>query len=397
VSTPEHLRDSKPEDASLKSARDPVASAEPTVAATSPSAAPSRAAATTERPVTSTTPAEPEASAQSGLQGYVANLHLPLVVVLLFLTVTLGAIGFGLRPGTDRPPPVPRSGLTLAVYEQASPTAAYVSPTSIFIDESLMQATSSVVELQLDLYAEFRSPGRATWEMLTGLSQAQPLPCPNPYSYLGTAYGNPVGSQNARATVMGQPATAAVIANLVGLRMHKTASNILGLTGQSAGSVKPGHREPLALIDLCWTSDPPLAFDGEYASAAIPTIGINTYGSGPPATLYLTRSLYFENKLENVQPVTSEYTLQAGIPFTSSDPFGWHWLGNPGTQIQLTALNIPVSQHESYLGFLSGVLFGVAGGAFVSLLQESLSPLRRRSANRSQISPAPDPGKAPST
>ena len=82
-------------------------------------------------------------------------------------------------------------------------------------------------------------------------------------------------------------------------------------------------------------------------------------------------------------PVTSEYSLQAGAPFTSSDPFGWHWLGNDAaSQIQLTAINIPVSQHEAYLGFVSGVLFGVAGGAFVALLQETLSPLRPRRGSR---------------
>jgi hypothetical protein len=43
--------------------------------------------------------------------------------------------------------------------------------------------------------------------------------------------------------------------------------------------------------------------------------------------------------------------------------------------IQVTALNIPRSQHEAYLGFISGVLFGIAGGALVLLLQEMLEPL----------------------
>jgi hypothetical protein len=320
-----------------------------------------------------------------------AKLHLPLVGVLLFLTAALSAIGFGLRPGTDRPPFVPLSNITLSVYEQVSPTAADVSPTSVFVDETLMQESPSVVELQLDLYAVFRAPGKATWDMLTDLSQGVPRPCPDPYNYLGTAYGSPVG--NANSTVMGQPVTAAVIADLVGRRVQKTASNTLGLTGQSAASVMPGQREPLALINLCWTSAAPLAFQGEYASAAIPTIYVSNFGS-PIGNLYLTRSLYFENVLENVRPVTSEYSLQAGPPFTSSDPFGWHWLGDSATQIQLTALNIPVSQHESYLGFVSGVLFGVAGGAFVSLLQETLSPLRRRTANRT---PRGESAEAPAT
>jgi hypothetical protein len=302
---------------------------------------------------------------------------------LLILTVALGAIGFGLRPGTDRPPAVPLSSITLDVYQQASPATPYVAPTGVFVDETLMQETPSVVELQLDLYAEFRSPGKAVWELGTGISQAQPRTCPDPYNYLGTAYGNPVVLQNAHATVMGQPVTAAAIANLVGRRVNRTASNVLGLMGQSAGNAIPGQIAPLALINLCWTNGAPLAFEGEYASAAVPTIDVNSLGSGPPPTLNLVRGLYFENILESVQPVTSQYSLEAGPPFTSSDPFGWHWLGDPTTQIQLTALNITVSQHEAFLGFVSGVLFGVAGGAFVSLVQETLSPLRRRQSSRS--------------
>jgi hypothetical protein len=66
----------------------------------------------------------------------------------------------------------------------------------------------------------------------------------------------------------------------------------------------------------------------------------------------------------------------------STDPFGWHWSGNPNGQIQVTALSIPQSQHETYLGFVSGVMFGVAGGALVALLQETLIPLWRSKAER---------------
>jgi hypothetical protein len=46
--------------------------------------------------------------------------------------------------------------------------------------------------------------------------------------------------------------------------------------------------------------------------------------------------------------------------------------------VQLTATNIQLSQHEAYLGFVSGVLFGVVGGAVVLILQELLEPIRIR-------------------
>ena len=101
---------------------------------------------------------------------------------------------------------------------------------------------------------------------------------------------------------------------------------------------------------------------------------------------HLTRSLCFENPIEDAVPLTAECSLQAGSLPTSSDPMGWHWAESYDGPIQLTAINISESQHETYLGFLSGVIFGVAGGAFVSLLQEALSPIRRRKHGRAGTS-----------
>ena len=95
--------------------------------------------------------------------------------------------------------------------------------------------------------------------------------------------------------------------------------------------------------------------------------------SGPDAKPVLRQLL------RNLQPVTAQYSLQAGTLPTSTDPDGWHWAAGQGNgSVQLTATNIQVSQHEAYLGFLSGVLFGVVGGAVVLILQELLEPIRIR-------------------
>jgi hypothetical protein len=88
--------------------------------------------------------------------------------------------------------------------------------------------------------------------------------------------------------------------------------------------------------------------------------------------------LYFENPLQNPQPITGEYSLQAGSLPTNTDPVGWHWSNSQGGLILLTAVNIPLAQHETYLGFISGVLFGIAGGALIALFQETLEPIRYR-------------------
>jgi hypothetical protein len=312
----------------------------------------------------------------SSLRGYLAGLHLPLVVVLFLLCVILGALGFGLRPGTDKPPPVSSSRIQLYVYQKKSPTARDIGPVRVSVDETLVQKTASTVQVQLDLFGSFSTRGQVRWDLLTGTSQSQPYSCPDPYSYLGTANSDPVAIQNGRLTIGGRAATPAVIANFTGRHVTKAASDTLGLAGQAPGEIPANVLAPLGEINLCWIRNAPLAFDGEYATAALPTVSAYPYGNAR-FTFNATRSLYFENPLQSAQPITAEYSLQAGSLPARTDPFGWHWSDNQGGLIQLTALNIPQSQHETYLGFISGVIFGVAGGAFVSLLQETLAPLRR--------------------
>jgi hypothetical protein len=329
-----------------------------------------------------------KASSQSAFKNYLSDLHFLLVAVLLFLCVALGALGFGLRPGTDEPPSVSNSRIQLYIFQQKSSTSSQIWPSGISIDETLIQKTPSVVQLQIDLFGSFANSGEVYWDLLTNIAHSQPYSCPDPYHYLGTASSNPLVIHGGGLTIMGQDVTQTVVADLVGRRVVKTATDILGLTGQSAREVSSDVLEPLGIIDLCWNRNSPLAFDGEYASAAIPTV-TPYFDGGPRFPFHLTRSLYFDNPLENDRPLTAEYSLQAGSLPTSSDPFGWHWSSSPPGPVQLTALNIPQSQHETYLGFLSGVIFGVAGGAFVSLLQETLAPLRRR---RAKLNESESPG-----
>jgi hypothetical protein len=161
--------------------------------------------------------------------------------------------------------------------------------------------------------------------------------------------------------------------------LQKNASNVLGLYRQAPGLVRAHSLTPIAEVDLCWTSDRPMAFDGEFASASLPGIQAPSSGNGSGLVLDLTRNLYFDNYQENLSPVTAQYSLQAGTLPTSTDPDGWHWtVGQSNGSVQLTATNIQLSQHEAYLGFVSGVLFGVVGGAVVLILQELLEPIRIR-------------------
>jgi hypothetical protein len=312
--------------------------------------------------------------------GYFSQLHLPLVVALLVVCVIIGIIGFDFRPGTDAPPAVSDQALTLYVYQQNPATAALIDPAQVSADEIMIQENSSTVLVQLDVFASFASAGQAQWYLETGASQARPYSCPDLDNYLGTAHPDPVSTLNGRLTIGSQTATPAVIAGFVGRRDTTTAPDVLGLDGRSPGAVPANVLAPIAEVDLCWTGQSPMAVDGEFTSAALPAVAaVPENGLSYPVDV--TRSLYFDNPAAR-QAITAEYSLQAGTSPTSTDPFGWHWSGRQGALLQVTAVNTAVSQHETFLGFVSAVLFGVVGGAVVLLLQQVLEPFRARRRRR---------------
>lgn len=323
-------------------------------------------------------PADTPERAKPTARSYLDDVHLPLLAVLVVMSIIIGAIGFALRPGTDKPPVVPNTDLTLDVYQQGAPGASSADPKRLMVEETMEQRDPSTVLVQLDVFAVFAAAGPVTWNLLGPRSSSQPYPCPDPYDYLGTAEPDPVNSRDGQLTIGGQAVTQAEIGDFTGHTSQKNASNVLGLYGL-ASVVRAGSLAPIAEVDLCWTSDRPMAFDGEFASASLPGIEAPSSGNGSDLPLDLTRNLYFDNYQENLQPVTAEYSLQAGMLPTSTDPVGWHWAaGQSNGSVQLTATNIQVSQHEAYLGFVSGVLFGVVGGALVLILQELLEPIRIR-------------------
>jgi hypothetical protein len=324
-------------------------------------------------------PARTPERAEPTARSYLDDVHLPLLGVLVVLSVIIGAIGFALRPGIDKPPVVPNTDLALYVYQQGAPGTSSADPTRLMVDETMEQRDPSTVLVQFDVFAVFAAARPVTWNLLGSRSSSQPYPCPDPYDYLGRAEPDPVNSQDGQLTIGGQAVTQAELGDFTGHTSQKNASNVLGLYGLAPGVARAGSLAPIAEVDLCWTSDRPMAFDGEFASASLPGIEAPSSGNGSALPLDLTRNLYFDNYQENLQPVTAQYSLQAGTLPTSTDPVGWHWAAGQGNgSVQLTAINIQVSQHEAYLGFVSGVLFGVVGGAVVLILQELLEPIRIR-------------------
>jgi len=272
----------------------------------------------------------------------------------------------------------------LYVNQQGASGAASTGPTRLIVDETMEQQDPSTVRVQLDVFAVFAAAGPVTWSLLGPRSSSQPYSCPDPYGYLGSAEPDPVSTTaGGQVTIGGQVVNQAELGGFTGHTSPNNASDVLGLYGLAPGIVQADSLVPIAEANLCWASDRPMAFDGEFASASLPGIQARSL-PGSDLPLDLTRNLYFDNSKENLQPVTAQYSLQAGTLPTSTDPFGWHWAAGEGSAaVQLTATNIQVAQHEAYLGFVSGVLFGVVGGALVLILQELMEPIRiRRRAMR---------------
>ena len=66
---------------------------------------------------------------ESATHSYIDDVHLPLLSVLIVLSLILGAIGFALRPGTDKPPVVPNADLTLYIAGASS-----TDPTRLIVE-----------------------------------------------------------------------------------------------------------------------------------------------------------------------------------------------------------------------------------------------------------------------
>jgi hypothetical protein len=80
---------------------------------------------------------------------------------------------------------------------------------------------------------------------------------------------------------------------------------------------------------------------------------------------------------------TADFALQDETAPSSSNRAGWGWTQSwRAPPIQVTAVNTSAQQNGQYRAFPSGILFGVAGGAFITILQELVARLNRRRDER---------------
>ncbi len=81
---------------------------------------------------------------------------------------------------------------------------------------------------------------------------------------------------------------------------------------------------------------------------------------------------------------TADYTIQSlqQPKVVMSDSWQWPADKTLPEPLAFAAVNTSETQHDTYDAFLSGIMFGVAGGALVSLIVELVAPFRSRQERR---------------
>jgi len=173
---------------------------------------------------------------------------------------------------------------------------------------------------------------------------------------------------------------------------HQTAVNAVRLPrggphdyylyGRAALSAISGA--PFVTIKLCWNSGAPLVTNGAYVSADLPAV-LAPMGQAGTVTRILVLS----------HPPMSDYTPAGGVLPAVASGQGWFWNSNISDSLEsqgrfdipVIASSLPGLEHANRLALYAGILFGIAGGALVSLLPALHDAVERRNTKQ-------EPGEA---
>lgn len=278
----------------------------------------------------------PERSAEPRVR-YRDDVHVTLAVALILICVALGIVGWSLRPQSSGFPPVP-SHLAIEV------------PRSGVTGQEILTRTKSN-GATLDVLADGTAPPSSVpagdeWTVRIDNLGAGRLCTPAMYRSPPTQGG-------------------AQQFKVVPQRVTRLRNQTMV---QGRGAI---------YLRLCWSSDAPVNLDGSYLNARFPPLGTyNLLGIGTPtydADASVTRQL-------NARAGdTANFTVQSLTAPTSSTASSWFWSTQNSPQaIQLAAVDVGGTQHETYQAFLSGLALGIAGAALIALIQELGGPLHRR-------------------
>ena len=119
------------------------------------------------------------------------------------------------------------------------------------------------------------------------------------------------------------------------------------------------------LVELCWNSGGPVKLNGAYLSAWFPP-EIDFWPVAPDGAPLQRPGREVTNISRALEPNagdTANFVVQSQVPPDTSSATGWQWSAKVGatTPLRVSAVNTSTTQHATYLSFLSGIAFGIAG------------------------------------
>lgn len=262
------------------------------------------------------------------------NSDLGALVLLCALAITGLAWGWALRPPAGTPAPVPTP-------LQITMDFAGTRPLGLEVYSELTQEQGSAAELSINAFGyAARGPRAAAWDM--GVQSFTGRFC-TPKRY--RSEGRPV--------------------------------RVGGQDYVDSGTVRipaAAHADIFLVVHLCWRKDPLLELGDSYFSASLPRILVpNQAGTLTDILQLRGTSLY-------------SYSPSGGLTPTGFGPTTWSWTSPlSGSGGGLVSSVIPVSgsntaqiERDNHNNFYSGILFGVAGGAALSLIPALAVSIDRR-------------------
>jgi hypothetical protein len=288
------------------------------------------------------------------MRNYVSRLHHFEVAALVLLTLAFGVAGWLQRPPSSGFSAVP-SGVTLYVTK---------APAALIFTETMAPSSDggSVLAFKGSLGLVLDGPGPQ-------------LPA-GPWTFVVNNLGSGRLCTPSRAVING-------VSVRVGSE-HPVAHPTLGPGFKTRGYHLTGIAGSGPMyVQLCWPpGGGPVAENGAYLNARFPPLLVFAEQEGNGATRQLNES--------SSDP--ADYTIQSLQQPTSVTSAGWQWstnsLGVAAESLSFAAVNTSQTQHDTYDAFLSGIFFGVAGGALVALILALIAPFASRQEGRASDDPS---------
>jgi hypothetical protein len=283
---------------------------------------------------TVTTPMEPSALARF------VTIRGPLLAGIAAVMIVSVFFGIRLRPTVTGPPPL----------------AGQAAPPVVTVNLTRNLTTSYEYFERIISCADKDSPCSDSLEISIGDTSTAPYSATIQVLGLGGACPAPLTSDHIDSCAIKMPAT--------------TPKNLAQGSGPTIGID----------LDLSYPSGTFYRRDGAYASGLVPGLQL-LVNNGSGANIATGRAYQMLNINGTEQP--AQFTLLQGpepaAENTGSGQYDWYATSNSGAPaVSFTTTNPYQVEVDSRNGFLSGILFGVAGSALVTLLAEALRIERRR-------------------